>query len=214
MQVSGLTSTMPSDGALVGRAGRADGDAGRRLAMQARAREMHGAALRAVADLVGMHAVEPGAVRIAAVGVLVGQRRGIAAGVPLLAACRAGLAADAGVEIDHQAELLAGAFPAALVMARPRRRQRRRMQRLELRPGFARLVRRGLLDADAEVVPRRLAGDRIAVGEAVAALALGQQLGDEMIEQEAARRLPARRRRARPRRRAGRSRSRSTPCRD
>jgi len=35
----------------------------------------------------------------------------------------------------------------------------------------------------------RLAGDRIAVGEAIAALALGQQFGDEMVEQEAACRL-------------------------
>ena len=56
----------------------------------------------------------------------------------------------------------------------------------EVSPGF---VGRGLLDADAQIVPRRLAGDRIAVGEAVAALALGQQFGDQVIEQEAARRL-------------------------
>ena len=200
--------------ALVGGAGRADGDAGRRLAMQTGAREMHGAARRAVAHLVGVHAVEPGAVRIAAVGVLVGQRRGIAAGVPLLAACRAGLAADAGVEIDHQPELLCGVFPAGWSWRGLRRGMRRRMQRLELREGFAGFVRRGLLDADAEIVPGRLAGDRIAVGEAIAALALGQQLGDEMIEQEAARRFRRVGDRARPRRRAGRSRSRSTPCRD
>ena len=69
---------------------------------------MHGAARSAVAHLVGVHAVEPRAVRIGALIVLVGQRRRIAAGVPLLAACRAGVTADAGVEIDHQAELLFG----------------------------------------------------------------------------------------------------------
>ncbi len=93
-------------GALVGGAGRADGDAGGRLAVQARAREMHGLARRAVAHLEAMHAIEPGAVRIGAVGVLIRQRRGIAAVVPFLAARRAGLAADAGVEIDHQPQLL------------------------------------------------------------------------------------------------------------
>src|SRR5262245_376600 len=40
--------------------------------------------------------------------VLVGQRRGIATGVPFLATGRAGVAADAGVEVDHQPELLVG----------------------------------------------------------------------------------------------------------
>src|SRR5262249_45972810 len=74
---------------LVGRAGRPDGDAGRRLAVQTGAREMHGAARSAVAHLVGVHAIEPGAVRIGAVRFLVGERRRIAAGVPFLAACRA-----------------------------------------------------------------------------------------------------------------------------
>src|SRR4029079_1746982 len=54
--------------ALVGRAGRTDGDAGRLFAVQTGAGEMHGAARRAVAHFVGVHAVEPGAVRIAAVG--------------------------------------------------------------------------------------------------------------------------------------------------
>ena len=93
-------------GALVGGAGRADGDAGRRLAMQARAREMHGLARRTVADLVAVHAIEPGAVRIGAIGVLIRERRGVAPVVPFLAARRAGLAPDAGVEIDHQPKLL------------------------------------------------------------------------------------------------------------
>src|SRR6185312_8433774 len=71
-------------------------------------REIHGLAAPAVVHLVGMHAVEPGAVRVAAVRVLIGQWRRIAAGVPLLAARDAGMTADAGVEIDHQAELLFG----------------------------------------------------------------------------------------------------------
>ena len=38
------------------------------------------------------------------VGVEVGQRGRVAAGVPLLAVHRAGMAADAGVEVDHQAQ--------------------------------------------------------------------------------------------------------------
>ena len=57
---------------------------------------------RAVADLVGVYAVEPGAVRIAAMRILVGERGGVSGGVPFLAADRAGMAAHAGVEIDHQ----------------------------------------------------------------------------------------------------------------
>ena len=45
------------------------------------------------------------AVRVGAVGILVGERLRITAGVPFLAARRAGVTADAGVEIDHQPEL-------------------------------------------------------------------------------------------------------------
>ena len=45
-----------------------------------------------------------------AIGVLVRQRRAIAAGVPLLAAHHAGVTADADVEIDHEAELAVGGF--------------------------------------------------------------------------------------------------------
>ena len=44
---------------------------------------------------------------------------------------------------------------------------------------------RRLLDPDAEVVPRRLAGDRVGVGVAVAALVSRQQFGDQVVEQEA-----------------------------
>jgi hypothetical protein len=91
-------------GALVGGAGGAHGDAVGLGAVQARAREVDGARSRAVVDLVAVDAVEPGARRVHAIGVDVGQRRGVAAGVPLLAAHHAGLAADAGVEVDDEAE--------------------------------------------------------------------------------------------------------------
>ena len=57
-------------------------------------------AVGALAHLEGMHAIEPGAMRISPIRVLVRERRRIAAGVPFLAVDRAGVAADAGVEID------------------------------------------------------------------------------------------------------------------
>src|SRR5690606_38080551 len=97
-------------GALVAGAGRAHGHAGRGFAVQAGAREVQG--LRRLRgrgigfELVAVHAVEPHALRILAVGPLVGQRPGDAAGVPFLAAGRAGVAADAGIEVDHQPEFL------------------------------------------------------------------------------------------------------------
>ena len=98
--------------ALVGGAGRADGDAGRVVAMQAGFREMHDAGLAGLADdlatlrhhLECVDAVQPGAGDVGAVGVLVGQRRSIAAGVPFLAAHHAGMTADTDVEVDDQAE--------------------------------------------------------------------------------------------------------------
>ena len=62
--------------------------------------------LRAVADLEGMDAIEPHAAVVAAVGLEIRQRRRMAAGVPFLAVHRAGVTTDAGVEVDHQAELL------------------------------------------------------------------------------------------------------------
>ncbi len=75
--------------------------------MQARAWEMHGAAGVTFADFIGVHAIEPSAVRVRAVGRLIRQRaRDGALRVPLLAGGRARLAADTGVEIDHQAEFL------------------------------------------------------------------------------------------------------------
>ncbi len=52
--------------------------------------------------LIGMDAVEPDAVGAAAIGLHVGQRRHVAAGVPFLAARHAGLAADAGIEVDDE----------------------------------------------------------------------------------------------------------------
>src|SRR5262249_47800088 len=86
--------------------GRADLDAGRLLAMQARAREMHGPPVGAVADFEGVHAVEPHAQRIDAVRLPIGERRHMSAGVPLLAIYCAGMTADTDVEIDDEAELL------------------------------------------------------------------------------------------------------------
>src|SRR5262249_31149401 len=95
--------------ALVGCTRRTHGDASRRLAVQARAREVHGPARGAFAGLVGMDAVQPRAVRVFAVRILIGQGSGIAGRVPLLAARRTGMAADAGVEVDHQPEFFSGA---------------------------------------------------------------------------------------------------------
>jgi len=67
---------------------------------------VHGAAGGAFADLETMDAVEPHAGRFGAVGVEIGQRRGDAARVPFLAVDRTGVAADADVEIDDEAEPL------------------------------------------------------------------------------------------------------------
>src|SRR5215471_2199493 len=66
-------------GALIARTGGAHGDAGRLLAVQARAREVHGSTATGFARLEAMNAVEPNAERIAAIGVEIGQGRGDAA---------------------------------------------------------------------------------------------------------------------------------------
>jgi hypothetical protein len=58
--------------------------------------------------LIAMHAVEPHARRVSAIGILVIEGRGIALRVPFLARGHASLAADAGVEVDDEAELLGG----------------------------------------------------------------------------------------------------------
>src|SRR3546814_10085593 len=93
-------------GALVGGAGRADGDAGRVVAVQAGLGKVHRAAVAVVGHhLEAVDAVEPDAGGIGAVGVAVGQRRGVAGGVPFLAVDGAGMAADADIEGDDQAEL-------------------------------------------------------------------------------------------------------------
>ena len=98
-------------GPLVAGAGRADGDAGRVLAMQARFREMHD--LRrgvGLLHLEGVDAVQERPDRIRAVRVGVRQRLAIAARVPFLAGDHAGVAADAGVEVDDEAEFDIAAF--------------------------------------------------------------------------------------------------------
>src|SRR4029453_11192234 len=79
-------------GAFVGGAGRAHGDAIGLFAMQTRAWKIPRPALGTPPRLEGVHAVEPGPMRIGAVGGLIGQRRGIAGTIPLLAARGAGLA--------------------------------------------------------------------------------------------------------------------------
>src|SRR5437016_988491 len=96
-------------GALVGGAGRTDRDAGRLVAMQAGLWKMHGARTVALAVLEGMDAVEPHSPGSVAIGVEIRQRRHVSAGIPFLAGGGTGMAADAEVEIDDEAELfLAG----------------------------------------------------------------------------------------------------------
>src|SRR6185437_8119857 len=92
-------------GALEAGAGRAHGDTGRVVAMETGFGEIDGAPLRAMADLEGVDAVEPDAVRLGIVRGQVGERPGAAASVPLLAGDGAGMAADADIEIDDEAEL-------------------------------------------------------------------------------------------------------------
>ncbi|GGC27376.1 hypothetical protein GCM10011504_01960 [Siccirubricoccus deserti] len=67
---------------------------------------MHGAPGLALACLEAVDAVEPDALGAGRIGLEVGQRRAVAAGVPFLAVGGAGLAADTGVEVDDEAELL------------------------------------------------------------------------------------------------------------
>src|SRR3546814_6846451 len=76
--------------------------------MQAASRKVHHPAAAAVRrlGLEAVDAVEPHPLRLRAVGIEVGERRGMAAVVPLLAADRAGMTADADVEVDDEAELL------------------------------------------------------------------------------------------------------------
>ena len=67
----------------------------------------------ALLDRIAVHAVEPDAGRMRAVRIGIRQRPEIAAVVPFLARDRAGVAADAGVEVDDEAEFLRGRRPAA-----------------------------------------------------------------------------------------------------
>src|SRR5579872_6138480 len=60
---------------LVAGAGWTDGDASGLLAMQARPREMHGAAVRSLTRFVGMHAVQPHAIRMVLIRIEIRQRR-------------------------------------------------------------------------------------------------------------------------------------------
>ena len=75
---------------------------------------MHGAALRSLANLERVHAVEPdapgaGVLAIlafgAGIGVPIGHRGGMAAGIPFFAIHRAGVTADADIQVDDQTEL-------------------------------------------------------------------------------------------------------------
>src|ERR1700735_1525092 len=72
--------------------------------MQARAWKIHRLALIPAACLVGMDAIEPDAVRLLAIRLIVRQRRGMATRVPFLAIHRASVAADTSIEIDDKAE--------------------------------------------------------------------------------------------------------------
>ncbi len=67
---------------------------------------MDGSRTLSLAFLEGMNAVEPHAPGAVAIGVEIGQRPHMAAGIPFLACRRAGVAADADVEIDDEPELL------------------------------------------------------------------------------------------------------------
>ena len=55
---------------------------------------------------ITVHAIEPDPQRLLAVRIFIGQRSELAAVVPFLAGDRAGMAADAGVEVDDEAEFL------------------------------------------------------------------------------------------------------------
>src|ERR1700751_292226 len=87
-------------GPLVGSAGRTHGDAVRLLAMQTGFWKVNGSRAFALAFLERMDAVEPHAPGAVGIGAEIGQRSHMTARVPFLAGRRAGVAADANVEID------------------------------------------------------------------------------------------------------------------
>ena len=72
--------------------------------MQAAARKVDGSAVQPLARLVGVHAVKPDPIGIGTIRVVVAELTRIGAGVPFLAVDRAGMAPDAGIEIDDQTE--------------------------------------------------------------------------------------------------------------
>jgi len=74
--------------------------------MQAGFGKIDRASVLALAGLEGVDAVEPDAPGTIAIGVEIRQRAHMAARVPFLASRRAGMAADADIEIDDQPELL------------------------------------------------------------------------------------------------------------
>ncbi len=67
---------------------------------------MDGPRALSLAFLERVDAVEPHAPGALAIGVEIGQRPHVAAGIPFLASRRAGVAADADIEIDDEPELL------------------------------------------------------------------------------------------------------------
>src|SRR5215472_254434 len=92
-------------GPLVGSAGRTDRHAVRVRAMHARHRKVDRLVVGILAHLEMTHAVEPYAGRFGSEGIVVGERAAyLRRCVPLLARRGAGMAADAGIEIDGEAE--------------------------------------------------------------------------------------------------------------
>ena len=164
--------------------------------------------------LIAVNAVEPRALGRCAIGVFVVERRRIALRVPFLAGGGAGLAADAGVEIDDEAELLLTGLRlrearscAPPVPRCPKPIQYRELRRADL---ASRLSAFSMLHP--QIIPGRLAGDRIGIGIAIAAIALGEKLGDQVVEQKAFLRFRRIGREAPRRPSACRWHSRSTPC--
>ena len=145
----------------------------------------------------------------------IGQRRHVPADIPLLARGRAGMTADAQIEVDDETELfltrsrarqvghaprprllrlwllriaaLGAGEPAAIAYGLRRLRQRwRAVQGRETRRAMPGLGGGRLLDADAQIVPGGLAGDRVGVGETVSAAVprRRQQVGNQVVEQK------------------------------
>src|SRR5262249_5582245 len=70
--------------------------------------EVHRMARCVLAHFVAVHPVEPGAVGIRAIGVLIAERGAVAPAIPFLAGGRAGVAAHTGVEVDNETQLFRG----------------------------------------------------------------------------------------------------------